>query len=57
VDVISDAENIKKLLKLPYSRAPISLVVHRVGQSLLLDDFDIHGFLLRTSEEEWKWLK
>ncbi len=57
VDVMADADNIKKLLKLPYSRAPVSLVVHRVGKTLLIDDFDIHGFLLRTSEEEWKWLK
>ena len=29
VDVISDAENIKKLLKLPYSNSAISMVVHR----------------------------
>lgn len=26
VDVISDAENIKKLLKLPYSKGPVSLI-------------------------------
>lgn len=26
VDVISDAENIKKLLKLPYSKGPVSLM-------------------------------
>jgi len=57
VDVMADADIIKKLLKLPYSSGPISLVVHRVGKSLLVDDFDIHGFLLRSSEEEWKWLK
>ena len=24
---------------------------------LLIDNFDIHGFLLRSSEEEWAWLK
>ena len=29
VDVISDGENIKRLLKIPYSKAPISMVVHR----------------------------
>lgn len=26
VDVISDAENIKKLLKLPYSKGPVSFM-------------------------------
>ncbi len=58
VDVVADAEIIKRLLKLPYARsAPVSLIVHRVGRSLLLDDLDIHGFLLRPSEDEWKWLK
>ncbi|XP_059087903.1 erythroid differentiation-related factor 1-like [Tigriopus californicus] len=57
VDVVADAENIKKLLKIPYSNAPVSLVLHRVGNSILIDEFDIHGFLLRTSESEWKWLK
>ena len=57
VDVMSDADNIKKLLRMPYSSGPVSLVVHRVGRTLLVDDFDIHGFLLRTSKEEWAWLR
>ena len=57
-DVMADAENIKSLLKMPYSPdAPVSLVVHRVGRTLLVDNFDIHGFLLRSSEEEWAWLR
>ena len=38
VDVVSDGENIKKLLKIPYSRAPISMVVHRVGRLLQCTD-------------------
>ena len=57
VDVVCDAENIKKLLKIPYSKAPVSMMVHRVGNTLLLDDFDIHTHLLRTAENEWAWLK
>ncbi len=59
VDVMAEADNIKRLLKLPYSRAPVSLVVHRVGRTLLLDDLDVHGFLLRRGDEEerWRWLK
>jgi len=56
VDVISDAENIKKLLKLPYSNSALSMVVHRIGKTLLIDDFDIHQYLLRRSATEWEWL-
>ena len=36
VDVVSDAENIKKLLKIPYSKGTVSMMVHRVGNTLLL---------------------
>ena len=57
VDVVSDGENIKKLLKIPYSKTPISMVVHRVGKTLLLDDFDIHRYLLRRSASEWEWIR
>jgi hypothetical protein len=57
VDVISDAENIKKLLKIPYSKSQVSMMVHRIGKTLLLDDFDIHTHLLRTAENEWAWLR
>ena len=57
VDVISDGENIKKLLKLPFSNSSLSMVVHRVGKTLLIDDFDIHQYLLRRSATEWEWLR
>lgn len=57
VDVVSDAENIKKLLKLPYNNGVISMVVHRIENTLLLDDFDIHKYLLRQAESDWEWLK
>ncbi|XP_017791827.1 PREDICTED: erythroid differentiation-related factor 1 isoform X2 [Habropoda laboriosa] len=57
VDVVSDAENIKKLLKLPYNHGVISMVVHRIENTLLLDDFDIHKYLLRRAESDWEWLK
>lgn len=57
VDVVSDAENIKKLLKIPYSKGAVSMMVHRVGNTLLLDEFDIHTHLLRAAENEWGWLK
>ncbi|XP_046386982.1 erythroid differentiation-related factor 1 [Ischnura elegans] len=57
VDVVSDAENIKKLLKIPYSRGPVSMMVHRIENTLLIDEFDIHKHLLITAKKEWEWLK
>ncbi|KAH8257625.1 hypothetical protein KR038_005752, partial [Drosophila bunnanda] len=58
VDVVSDAENIKQLLKLPYSaQSAISMVVHKVGNTLLLDEFDIQKYLLRKEDDDWKWLR
>ncbi|KAL9697588.1 hypothetical protein quinque_001029 [Culex quinquefasciatus] len=58
VDVVSDAENIKRLLKLPYSRkSVISMIVHRVENTLLIDEFDVAKYLLRQEETEWHWLR
>uniref|UniRef100_A0AAV1TLQ4 Erythroid differentiation-related factor 1 n=1 Tax=Peronospora matthiolae TaxID=2874970 RepID=A0AAV1TLQ4_9STRA len=37
VDFLGPAENIKKLFKLPYSHARVSLAVHRVGTTLVVD--------------------
>ena len=59
---------------MPYSsKTPVSMIVHRIGQSILIDDMDLHrltGFLNATSgvgplkgnifsdeTEEWSWLK
>uniref|UniRef100_A0A1A9URR3 Erythroid differentiation-related factor 1 n=1 Tax=Glossina austeni TaxID=7395 RepID=A0A1A9URR3_GLOAU len=58
VDVVADAENIKKLLKLPYTtKGAISMIVHKVGNTLLLDEFDIQKYLLRKEDDDWKWLR
>lgn len=57
VDVVTDAENIKKLLKIPYYKGHISMMVHRIENTLLLDDFDIYKHLLKTAETEWEWLR
>ncbi|XP_076030337.1 erythroid differentiation-related factor 1 isoform X2 [Oratosquilla oratoria] len=58
VDVVSDAELIKKLLKIPYNpKAHVSMMIHRIGKTLLIDDFDIYKYLLRQSEMEWLWLR
>lgn len=37
VDFMGPAENIKRLFKLPYSQARVSLAVHRVGSTLVVD--------------------
>ncbi|KAM7356540.1 erythroid differentiation-related factor 1 [Cochliomyia hominivorax] len=58
VDVVADAENIKKLLKLPYtSQGAISMIAHKVGNTILLDEFDIQKYLLRKADDDWKWLR
>ncbi|XP_066598751.1 erythroid differentiation-related factor 1 [Prorops nasuta] len=57
VDVVSDAENIKKLLKMPYNHGAISMMVHRIENTLLIDDFDIHKYFIRQAENDWEWLK
>lgn len=58
VDVVADAENIKKLLKLPYaSKGAVSMTVHKVGNTLLLDEFDIQKYLLRKADDDWSWLR
>ncbi|XP_014260626.1 erythroid differentiation-related factor 1 [Cimex lectularius] len=57
VDVVSDAENIKKLLKIPYSDSTVSMMVHRVENTLLIDEFDIHKHLLSRAENDWTWLR
>ncbi|XP_028172154.1 erythroid differentiation-related factor 1 [Ostrinia furnacalis] len=55
VDVISGAECIKKLLKLPYQpNGTVSMIVHRIENTLLLDDFDVYDYLMKS---EWSWLK
>ncbi|XP_061388075.1 erythroid differentiation-related factor 1 [Musca vetustissima] len=58
VDVVADAENIKKLLKLPYAaKGAVSMTVHKVGNTLLLDEFDIQKYLLRKADDDWNWLR
>ena len=40
VDIISNSQTVKKLLKAPMSKQPISLAVHRIGDTMLIDEFD-----------------
>ncbi|UJR27243.1 hypothetical protein I4U23_008538 [Adineta vaga] len=58
VDVISDAEHIKKLLKVPFNKhSQISMIVHRLGRTILLDEFDVHSHLLHLEKNEWTWFR
>ncbi|XP_041454164.1 erythroid differentiation-related factor 1-like [Lytechinus variegatus] len=57
VDVISASENIKKLLKIPFSNEQVSLAVHRIGKTLLLDKLDLYKHLRDASQSEKKWLQ
>ena len=43
-------QNIKKLLKMPFEKSHMSMMVHRIGKSLLLDEFDIHKHLFRQEQ-------
>ena len=37
IDVIAPADILKQIFKIPYSRARLSIAVHRIGQSLILN--------------------
>ncbi|TMW65776.1 hypothetical protein Poli38472_008418 [Pythium oligandrum] len=58
IDFLGPAENIKKLFKLPYSQDRVSLAVHRVGGTLVvdgeLDDADIPAGFEEGQEEAKK---
>ncbi len=57
VDVVTAGNNIKKLLTLALTDSQgLSMLVHPIGRSLLLDNFDIHKWLM-TNQPEWKWLR
>ena len=37
IDVIAPADILKQIFKMPYSKARLSIAVHRVGQTLVLN--------------------
>lgn len=37
IDVIAPTDILKQLFKMPYSKARLSIAVHRVGQTLILN--------------------
>jgi DNA-binding transcriptional regulator GbsR (MarR family) len=44
-------------MKIPYSKSHVSMMVHRIGKTLLLDEFDVHKHLLRQQKDDWQWLR
>lgn len=48
--VFCHTQNIKKLLKIPYSKSHVSMAVHRVGRTLLLDELDIQELFMSSSQ-------
>ncbi|KAI5060442.1 hypothetical protein GOP47_0024862 [Adiantum capillus-veneris] len=57
IDVIAPVEILKKIFKIPYSRARLSIAVHRVGQTLILNtgpDVDEGETLIRTKKNQAK---
>jgi hypothetical protein len=42
VDFLGDAENIKTLFKLPYSNSTVSLAIHKLGNTLIVDGEQEH---------------
>ena len=43
-------QNIKKLLKIPFSKSQVSMAVHRIGKTLLLDELDLYQHLRTASK-------
>lgn len=37
IDVIAPADILKQIFKMPYSKARLSIAVHRIGQTLVLN--------------------
>lgn len=33
------------------------MMVHRVENTLLLDEFDVHKHLMMQTEDDWEWLR
>eukprot|EP00102_Acyrthosiphon_pisum_P019007 XP_016656217.1 PREDICTED: uncharacterized protein LOC100569960 [Acyrthosiphon pisum] len=57
VDIVSNAENIKNLCKIAHDKKSVSIMVHRIDNTLLLDEFDVEKHLILVTYEKWDWLK
>ncbi|XP_026805826.1 erythroid differentiation-related factor 1-like [Rhopalosiphum maidis] len=56
VDIVSDAKNIMNLCKIPYNNKSVSIMVHNIDKTLLLDEFDVEKYLIQNEFEKWVWL-
>lgn len=45
------------MLKMPFSKAPVSMMIHRVGRTLLIDNFDVYRHILLQQEADWNWMR
>ena len=54
---VADADVIKNLIKLGQSADNTSLMIHKVGNTLFLDDFDIKTELLDKKSDSHRWFK
>lgn len=45
-------------LKLNYPNIlKVSIMVHKIDKTLLLDEFDVEKHLIQDTSEKWTWLK
>ncbi|CAG2102842.1 unnamed protein product [Medioppia subpectinata] len=42
---------------MPFDSTLISLMVHRIGNTLLIDEFDLANHLILNESKQWSWLK
>lgn len=49
IDVIAPADILKQIFKIPYSKARLSIAVHRIGQTLVLNA----GFVYNIGCSGW----
>ena len=48
IDVIAPADILKQIFKMPYSKARLSIAVHRIGQTLVLNTGCVFDLLFTT---------
>ena len=51
LDIIASSRHIKTLFKIPFSKEPFSLAVHRIGKTLIFDDFFLNLRSQRNSAQ------
>ena len=57
IDAVAAADTIKQLVKLGKSSEHVSLLIHRIGDSLFMDDFNLEKLFRDTSSQTHHWFK